>query len=229
MSGTIPNPIVVPPPTTTLFYPNPIIMNVGPISSDFPALPRLFSYEDRCVFRDNAFAWREQKCMLFPSRRVAIANDETRIVNRLGNSEDLDVTAGKIADAIKIDHLAIVKEEGVDRAIIGRGKSNDLTGRVGPKRATLRAAKRPEIAHRAVGITKRVIRICSLGVGCASDTFGVVRVARAPDAAERAEIVHRAIRVKERVIQTVGRLGKADDLAGRINRAGRAGRSAKRS
>lgn len=175
-------------------------MDVRPISSDFPTLPGPSRYDNRRVFRDHAFARRQQEGVLFAGAGVAIANDKSRIVDRFGNGQNLDVAGRKIADAIKIDHLPVGKEESVNGAIISGGKSHNLSSRVGSERATLSAAERPKIAHRAVGITKRVVSSCYIEVSRAGDTFGAVRISRAPDAAERAEIVHRSVGVEERVI-----------------------------
>src|ERR1043166_3825189 len=167
--------------------------------------------------------------MLFAGRSIAVPNNKTRVVDRLGTCKDLNVASRKITDVIEIEHLTIGKQKGVNRAVVCRRKSNDLSSRVGAERATLSAAKRAKIAHASIGITKCVIRSCSLDVGRAGDSLGAIGNPFAAHAAERAEIVHRAVGVKERVIQTIGGLGEADDLAGGIDGAGGTGGAAERT
>ena len=166
--------------------------------------------------------------MPFARAGITIASDETRIVNRFGDGQNLDVATGKITDAIEVEHLVIGKQEGVHRTVFGSGEADDLSGRVRAERAALSTAERPNISHAVVGIAKRVISSCSLNVSSASG-LRVNRGGRTAGSAKRPEIVHGAVGIKECVIRTISNLGEADDLPGWIYGAGGTGRAAQRS
>lgn len=101
------------------------------------------------------------------SRHNSVANDESRIVDRFRNSEDLKATRRKIGDLIEITHLAVRGKECVDRPVVHCRETNDLSGRAAAERAILISrrgidhpyiADRSEIGHGAVDIEKGMTR-----------------------------------------------------------------------
>lgn len=132
----MPGPTSVPPPSTSASDPNPVIMDVGPVAA-FPSFSRGLSNQDRCIPNRNAFARCQKECAFFPGRSKAIAHDEIGIVDPFGDGQNLQIAGRKIADRIKVDHLAIGKKKRVDRSIGCGGKPDDLAGSIRPERTAL--------------------------------------------------------------------------------------------
>jgi hypothetical protein len=98
------------------------------------------------------FGRRKQERVLIAVGRDSLAGDETRIVDRFGKAQHLEIALGKIAHGVEIKNLpAVIKERVL--GIIARGRTADDHSRVihtsgsVAARATRVAAKRSEIGH----------------------------------------------------------------------------------
>jgi hypothetical protein len=157
----------------------------------------------------------------------ALAHDHARIVDCLGDGQNLEITAGQIRDAIQVRHLAVCKKEGVHRSIFDRGKPDDQSRGVDAERAALVPAEGAEVGRVFVRPLEGVISGGLGNVGGADDVGSVVAVGRAPGAGQGAEVLQLAIFIKECVKGTVRDQRGTDDVAGGIHAVGGAGGAAK--
>ena len=168
-----------PPPTTVRVNPNPVLVNVGPLTD------RSFDRRNLRSTNDRAFLWREQECVFVAVGGNTVAGDETKIINRFADAQNLKVAGGEIADRIEITHLAIAVEKRV-HLTIGRGRESDNLARcIAGERAALVSSERAEVRHSFFRVQEGVIRsgICDISSTGHGICGGASR--RATDAAER--------------------------------------------
>ncbi len=101
----------LPPPTATVLHPNPLATNVRPS----PAI-------DQKRF--------EQKRVLLSAGGSSFSDDETRIADRRGYVQDIEVARGKIAQRVEIEHLPVRIKKRAFGVVAGRRRSDDHSGRV---------------------------------------------------------------------------------------------------
>jgi len=82
--------------------------------------------------------------------RNSIAGNETGIVDRLANREDLEAARGKVTDCIEINHLTIGEKEGANSAIWRGRESDDLAGTVRTESSALISSQRSEVADASI-------------------------------------------------------------------------------
>lgn len=154
--------------------------------------------------------------------RDALAHDDPRIVDRLGDRKNGEPARAHVAHLIEIKHLAVDRDKRVDRAIPHRREPDDHPWRVDPERAALISSQRSEIDPRFIRAQEGMVSVRLGNIGRAHDVGGVRAVGRAARAAERAEVLYFALLILERVERPIRRQGRADDDPGRIDAISRA-------
>ena len=99
----------VPLPSTALLLPNPLTTRVTPSTAI-----------DRCR--------RHQKGMLLAVESYAFADNLEAVIDRLGDSENFEVTSGKVAKQIEIVHLTVHIQEGMFGFVAESRGSNNHSG-----------------------------------------------------------------------------------------------------
>jgi hypothetical protein len=102
------------------------------------------------VTRNNLFSRRQEERVFITARRNSIAGNETGIVDRLANCEDLEAARGNVADRIEVNHLTIGEKEGANSAIWRGRESDDLAGSVRTESSALSSSQRTEVADASI-------------------------------------------------------------------------------
>ena len=163
--------------------------------------------------------------MLLACRGNSIANDETGIVDRFGDGENLKAARADIGDGIEVDHLSVREQKGVHRTILRGRVADDLVRCICAQRPALRSAQRSQIGDSFIRITKSVVGRGIVRVGDSGSTLARTwdrGTARTP---KGSQVEHLAIGVEKRMTSSVGGFGDARHLTGGIDTVSGAGRS----